>query len=162
MFSLGQSGSFAMLPYSRIAIIIENSVYIESTDPANLPKKTLIAYNTLSNNHDYVLKQMRDTAITMDYGESFTSGQDLSQSLVSGTSNVDIFQLDASYLDTNSIMEKGYALDITEVKGVKEFVDSLYPYLKEACGKDGKIYALPVYMYYDAYTQNKLLLKTLT
>jgi ABC-type glycerol-3-phosphate transport system substrate-binding protein len=161
MFSLGQSGSFAMLPDSRIAIIIENSVYIESTDPANLPKKTLVAYNTLSNNHDYVLKQMRDTAITMDYGESFTSGQDLSQSLVSGTSNVDIFQLDASYLDTNSIMEKGYALDITEVKGVKEFVDSLYPYLKEACGKDGKIYALPVYMYYDAYTQNKLLLKDL-
>ncbi len=161
MFSFYGNDSYVLLPEDRIAITIENSVYIESTDPANLPTKSLVCYNTFSQNHEYVLKQMLDTAITMNDQEFYSNAQELGQVLVSGTNAVDIFQLDLSLIDTNSIINKGYALDITEVEGVKEFVDSLYPYIKEKCIRNDKIYALPVYMYNYAFTQNKQLLKDL-
>lgn len=160
-FSVGASSSYTRLPGNYIALIIQNTVYVESTDPASLPKKSLVVYNGYSNNHDYAVKQMLDTAITMHEGSWFSNAQELGQALVSGSNNIDIFALGGNYMDTNSIINKGYALELSGAKGVSEFVDSLYPYIKDACVRDGKIYALPVYLYHHTYSQNNMLLEEL-
>ena len=157
----GISSGYTVLPGNYIAVIIQNTVYVESTDPSSMPKKSLVVYNGYSSNHDYVAKQMLDTQITMYEGGWFSSAQELGQALVSGTNNIDIFALSGNYMDTNSIINKGYALDLSAAKGVSEFVDSLYPYIKDACVKDGKIYALPVYLYHHTYSQNDMLLEEL-
>lgn len=160
-FSVSGHSSYTRLPGNNIAITTDNAVYVQSTDPANLPTKSLVVYNGYSNCHDYATKQMLDTAITMYDGGWFSSAQELGQALVSGENTIDIFMLDAGRMDLNSILNKGYALDLSAAKGVSEFVDSLYPYIKDACVKDGKIYALPVYLYHHTYSQNDMLLEEL-
>lgn len=53
------------------------------------------------------------------------------------------------------VKEKGSFYPLTEIKGVKEYLDLCFPYIKEAAtGKDGEIWMLPVavtadYMVYD-------------
>ena len=93
-------------------------------------------------------------------GGWFSSAQNWA-SLVSGENNIDIFMLDAGNMDLNSIINKGYALDLYAAKGVSEFVDSLYPYIKDACVKDGKIYAVPTQLIYHTFSQNLLLMEDL-
>ena len=160
-FSVSGHSSYTRLPNNNIALIMNNVLYVQSIDPADLPTKSLVVYNGYSNNHDYATKQMLDTAITMYDGGWFSSAQELGQALVSGENNIDIFMLDAGNMDLNSIINKGYALDLSAAKGVSEFVDSLYPYIKDACVKDGKIYAVPTQLIYHTFSQNLLLMEDL-
>ena len=159
--SLAGNCSYTKLPGGRIAVLIGDAVFIESTDSADLPSKSLNVYNAFSNNNDYAARHMLDTAIIMHEFSWFSSEQELKSALMSGENDADIFTLSSDYIDINSMIDKGYALDISGARGISQFMDSLYPYIKDACVKDGKIYAVPLHLFHRAYLQNSLLLEEL-
>ncbi len=162
-FSFFGSGSeIAFLPENRMAHIIDGDVHITSLNPEDLPEGTLnILGLMLSNSHEKAIKKLPDVSVNVIdfFGDM---GKELSERLVSGGgSDIDIMVASSSETDIKNIINKGYAMDMSDIPGVKEFYDSLYPYYKEVNPDDGKIYALPVWTQFNNYSCNPDLFKKL-
>jgi ABC-type glycerol-3-phosphate transport system substrate-binding protein len=67
--------------------------------------------------------------------------------MTSGDSTFDIFILDLSYQDFQSLLKKGYCMDLSGSAKITEEMGKMYPFLQTAVQKDGKYYAIPTSLY---------------
>ncbi|MDO5021915.1 MAG: ABC transporter substrate-binding protein [Eubacteriales bacterium] len=157
----GETGRIETLSQNRFAYVSGSVVRIISLDPKDLPTKNInILGYIYSQSHEKTLEKMPDIAVKI-LEQDGSMSEMLSKALVSGGMDIDIIVPSATNMDIKSLIEKGYALDLSDIEGVREYYDSLYPYYKEINPQDGKIYALPVQVYFNNFSYNPELLEKL-
>lgn len=82
------------------------------------------------------------TLSTDAYKEYKTTG-DLASDLLLGSFAFDGFLLDSLVHDSQTVMRKGYCLDLSGSQVIQSAMASLHPAFARQCTLDGKIYAVP-------------------
>ena len=138
----------AMLPGGLYAINTWNGLIVRNTDPKYLPTSTLAIYGGYMDNAAMTFSlQYPQVPITFNQNVYFENVQALAQAMVSGDNSFDIYNYDISYQDFNSLMEKGYCMDLSSSPVLTAELAKIYPFLQSAIQRDGKFFALPISMY---------------
>ena len=130
----------------RIAIVDSAEIYVRSTDPAKLPKKSLTVFGGFYDDElkKAVARKMPDVAVNFLEDKWFSSAQELGQALISGEDGIDLLILSPSWMDTNSLFKKGYSEGLNASETITQYMDSIYPVLKKTGVFEDKIYAIPI------------------
>lgn len=140
----------------QIALYDTYGMYLRTPDPAQLTGGTLAIsgyYDTDA--HKKAAAQMDDVPIFFENDAYFNSAQELGQALTAGEKQLDLISVSADWIELDRLMEKGYCYDLSGSKILTDWVNSLYPFLRDTLIKDGKLYAIPVEVYnYDTWGCN--------
>lgn len=90
-----------------------------------------------------------------------TSTDTLLQSMMNRDSSVDIYTLPSNESALQALLNRGYVAELEGSEVISTAMAELYPYIQDACMKDGHIYALPIDGYSDALGINVNCLKKL-
>lgn len=71
---------------------------------------------------------------------------DLSVALVTGSDAFDLMALELSAGNVDSLLDKGYYMDLSGNDSIASYVQNLYPTWQKECMRDGKIVGVPVGM----------------
>ena len=146
-----------MLGSGQLAGITQNKILLISTDASKLPTAELRMYHVYG---DEKVRPLLSDIMFVEV-EEYQDGVSLGQALVSGALQADVMSLDTYSNDPAPMVQKGYLADLQDVPGVKELMDSLYPFLREPFVNDGGIFAIPVRMSSDTYSYSPSNLKEL-
>ncbi|HHT15278.1 MAG TPA: extracellular solute-binding protein [Clostridiales bacterium] len=146
-----------MLGSGQLAGTAQAKVQVISTDGSNLPTAELRMYHVYGD--EKVRASLNDVMFVEV--EEYQDGIALGQALVSGALQVDVLSLYSDYNTPAPLVEKGYLADLQDVPGVKEYMDSLYPFLSEPFTKDGAIYAIPLHLQSDTFGYSPSVMKEL-
>ncbi len=138
----------AMLPGGLYAINTWNGLIVRNTDPEYMPTSSLSIYGGYMDNAAMSFSiRYPQVPVTFNQSVYFENTQALAQAMVSGDNSFDIYNFDISYQDFNSLMEKGYCLDLSSSPVLAAELAKIYPFLQSSIQRDGKFYALPTNMY---------------
>jgi len=138
----------AMLPGGLYAINTWNGLIVRNTDPQYLPTSSLAVYGGYMDAATMAFSlQYPQVPVTFNQNVYFETEQALAQAMTSGDNSFDIYNFDISYLDFNSLMEKGYCTDLSVSPTLSAELAKIYPFLQSAVQRDGKFYALPTSLY---------------
>lgn len=90
-----------------------------------------------------------------------TSTDTLLQSMMNRDSSVDIYALRSNESALQALLNRGYVAELEGSEVISTAMAEMYPYIQDACMKDGHIYALPIEGYSDAMGINVNCLKKL-
>jgi ABC-type glycerol-3-phosphate transport system substrate-binding protein len=137
-----------MLTGGLYAIDTWNGLIVRNTDPQYMPTGTLSIYSGYMDNAamSFSLKYSQ-TPVIFNQNVYFNDEESLAQSMVSADNSFDIYNFDISYQDFQSLMNKGYCVDLSASPTLQSELTKIYPFLQNAIQKDGKFYALPISMY---------------
>lgn len=124
-----------------------NGTFIKNTDPANLPTESLTIYGGYANDATIAFS-IQNPGVALTFSEEYYDGpQALGQAMVSGENALDVFMIDMSYGGLDSMMRKGYCLDLSGNEAITQTVGKMYPFIQNALSIDSKLYAIPLSMY---------------
>ena len=90
-------------------------------------------------------------AFTAEYGDvevvMTQQTQDVVQAMMNRSADVDIYCLSVDSAEYEAVYSRGYMAELTESEELSAFIDSLYPFAREACVKDGELLGVPVEFY---------------
>ena len=92
--------------------------------------------------------------------EYYSDMESLNQAMISGENNLDILFMDYSYSSFIRMMEKGYCMDLSGTPLAAQ-VERMYPVYRDAVSSNGKIYAVPTWVYGSGWRANKNVMKEL-
>ena len=122
------------------------AVVRRNTDPALRSDVRLTVqrnYNPSINNAYY--------AFSAEYGDvdvvMVEQVEDVVQAMMNRSSDVDIYCLGVDSAEYEAVYSRGYMAELTESEELSAFIDSLYPFAREACVKDGELLGVPVEFY---------------
>ena len=125
------------------------AVVRRNTDPALRSDVRLTVqrnYNPSINNAYY--------AFSAEYGDvdvvMVEQVEDVVQAMMNRSSDVDIYCLSVDSAEYEAVYSRGYMAELTESEEMSAFIDSLYPFAREACVKDGELLGVPVEFYVDS------------
>ena len=82
--------------------------------------------------------------------QRYTTTSEFAGAFLTRSFDWDVFSIRTDDAEPDLLMEKGYLLDLSGSEVVREAIDRVYPFIRERCVKDGKIYAVPSHVYvYD-------------
>lgn len=136
-----------MLGSGQLVGTEKTSIQFISTEISKLPTDSLRMYNVHSD--EKVRTKMNDIKFVdiQDYQDNVALGQ----AMVSGSLQMDVLNMQTNANSPIPFVQKGYLANLKDVPGVKEYMNSLYPFLAEPFVKDGAIYAIPVSIYSDNF-----------
>ena len=76
--------------------------------------------------------------------------EDVVQAMMNRSADVDIYCLSVDSAEYEAVYSRGYMAELTESEELSAFIDSLYPFAREACVKDGELLGVPVEFYVDS------------
>lgn len=145
LFSVPVHHRLMLLEPSLSAAVTWDNVYIRSTDPGLLPPEKVGVYGVHDDQlHEAAADRMPEVQVRNLAHAYFPSAQTLSQALLLGDEGIDVFLLYTHRFDVRNLINKGYCADLSGNSTLMEFVDGLYPFIKEACVQDGRLYYVPV------------------
>lgn len=122
------------------------AVVRRNTDPALRSDVRLTVqknYNSSIDNAYY--------AFSAEYGDvdvvMVEQVEDVVQAMMNRSSDVDIYCLSVDSAEYEAVYSRGYMAELTESEELSAFIDSLYPFAREACVKDGELLGVPVEFY---------------
>ena len=122
------------------------AVVRRNTDPALRSDVRLTVqrnYNSSINNAYY--------AFSAEYGDvdvvMVEQVEDVVQAMMNRSSDVDIYCLSVDSAEYEAVYSRGYMAELTQSGELSAFIDSLYPFAREACVKDGELLGVPVEFY---------------
>ncbi len=130
---VGRDVTLDKMPPQRLRII--NSNYVESI-------KT--AYYAFTDKHPEYMVSISD-----NLDEST-----LLQSMMNRDSSVDIYTISSSSSALSALMNRGYLAELGSSEKLTAAVDSLYPFIRDFCKKDGQLYLMPFSGYATGLTMN--------
>ena len=98
--------------------------------------------------------------LTTNASEYYQSTEELTSAMVSGA-GVDVLQMDSGYSPVTQLIDKGYALCLSDDPAIAEIAAKMYPCLTEPFTRDGKLYAVPINMYCDGLGVNQNVMEQL-
>ena len=134
-----------MLASGYCALWGSDGLEIHNMDPAYLPTKTLTIIGSW---RDSAARQFstENPDIPLIFSDDFYSMSELGQAMVSGDATIDVIRSNVQNGFEN-LRDKGYCADLSSSQKLMDYVNSLYPALKDEVLKDGKLYAIPVSIY---------------
>ena len=130
----------------RLMIWGENGVILRNTDPA-LRSETSIrirpyAWTDGLNSALYAFSAEHGdiTVVREDYGDP----SDLLQAMMNRDDRVDLYLMDLDSSAFNAVFDRGFLADLSGNSVLTETVEKMYPYVKDAVMKDGKLLAVPL------------------
>jgi len=79
--------------------------------------------------------------------QGVTDVSEITQAMMTGSSEVDIYFLRVDSAAYRALTRHGYAADLSQIEKIKNLTERMYPAFRDALMKDGKIVALPEYVW---------------
>ena len=127
------------------ALWSSDGLEIHNLDPAYLPTKTLTLIGSWRDAAARKFTQ-ENPDIPLIFSEQYYGMADLGQAMVSGDTTIDVIRTNVEN-GFDNLLEKGYCADLSSSQKLMDYVNSLYPALRDEVMKDGKLYAIPVSVY---------------
>ncbi len=129
-----ENGFYFACDYSDMALI--------NIDPSARPTRQLNVLRSYEQAFEKTVKEFTNThsnveLVIRDYQ------QDIVQSMMSRSSDIDVFVLSISQNDFYPLLERGYMAELTDSQIVSDFVNAMYPKLAKIAKHDGEVVALP-------------------
>lgn len=134
-----------MLGSGYAALWSSESLEIHNLDPAYLPTKTLTLIGSW---RDSAARKFstENPDIPLIFSEQYYGMSELGQAMVSGDTTIDVIRTGVES-GFDNLLSKGYCADLSSSQKLMDYVNSLYPALRDQVMKDGKLYAIPVSVY---------------
>ncbi len=145
----------ALLEGDYLALPYEDGVRIYSTDPKNLMDKPLkIGGQTMDlPMEDFSISHPDIPLSIMNiYPEST---MDLVTHMTGGDAAADVYVLDARTYRLDALDSKGYFADLSGSEAIRDTVQIMYPFMRDALMKDGQTMALPFANKYTVHSFNR-------
>lgn len=104
---------------------------------------TLRLNGILPENATSFVQQHPDVTLSSGIYKDYKTTADLASDLLLGNFNFDVFELNGLVHDRETIMSKGYCLDLSGSEVIQSAIARLHPVFAQQCMVDGKIYAVP-------------------
>lgn len=127
------------------ALWSSDGLEIHNLDPAYLPTKTLTLIGSWRDAAARKFTQ-ENPDIPLIFSEQYYGMADLGQAMVSGDTTIDVIRTNVEN-GFDNLLEKGYCADLSSSQKLMDYVNSLYPALRDEVMKDSKLYAIPVTLY---------------
>ena len=127
------------------ALWSSDGLEIHNLDPAYLPTKTLTLIGSWRDAAARKFTQ-ENPDIPLIFSEQYYGMAQLGQAMVSGDTTIDVIRTSVAN-GFDNLLEKGYCADLSSSQKLMDYVNSLYPALRDEVMKDGKLYAIPVSVY---------------
>ncbi len=127
------------------ALWSSDGLEIHNLDPAYLPTKTLTLIGSWRDAAARKFTQ-ENPDIPLIFSEQYYGMAQLGQAMVSGDTTIDVIRTSVAN-GFDNLLEKGYCADLSSSQKLMDYVNSLYPALRDEVMKDGKLYAIPVSIY---------------
>ena len=127
------------------ALWSSDGLEIHNLDPAYLPAKTLTLIGSWRDAAARKFTQ-ENPDIPLIFSEQYYGMAQLGQAMVSGDTTIDVIRTSVAN-GFDNLLEKGYCADLSSSQKLMDYVNSLYPALRDEVMKDGKLYAIPVTLY---------------
>ena len=127
------------------ALWSSDGLEIHNLDPAYLPTKTLTLIGSWRDAAARKFTQ-ENPDIPLIFSEQYYGMADLGQAMVSGDTTIDVIRTNVEN-GFDNLLKKGYCADLSSSQRLMDYVNSLYPALRDEVMKDGKLYAIPVTLY---------------
>lgn len=127
------------------ALWSSDGLEIHNLDPAYLPTKTLTLIGSWRDAAARKFTQ-ENPDIPLIFSEQYYGMAQLGQAMVSGDTTIDVIRTNVEN-GFDNLLEKGYCADLSSSQKLMDYVNSLYPALRDEVMKDGKLYAIPVTLY---------------
>lgn len=79
--------------------------------------------------------------------DDYFSANAIIGSLMTRDATYDIMKVSTSSVDVAQIIDRGYALPMEDSEIIADYVNSLYPALRDMVTRDGKVYAVPLFLH---------------
>ena len=135
----------AALPGSRLAVASRDNVFVKSANPESYASQTQLNL-LVSTDNPFGLNEAMNQAdgILLKTDMRSLDALEFAQLLLTGESDYDLFWVKLHGVDLDSLIKKGYAADLSQSSTLQAAHRQLYPFLQEACGQEGRAYALPM------------------
>ena len=138
-----------MLKDGFVLIQLFSSLIVKNTDPAQRGSIQLRikggGMNTVTN-AIYELNNTRgDISVVAETDWTFES--DLLQAMMNRDAHTDIYMLSYQSNEFNALYNRGYLIDLSSNEKIAANTARMYPYIQDALKQDGKIIAVPAYVY---------------
>ncbi len=78
--------------------------------------------------------------------EYITTTDEMNGKLLTGEFTYDVFKIATMYGDPQSVMKKGFCLDLSGSAVIQEAIGRMWPGIAAQCMRDGRIYAVPTHI----------------
>lgn len=147
----GNSTSLGMMLGNNYAIYSSlnsfSNLFIRSTDPSQMPESALTIAGGWADNASIKASKAIGNVPLVFPETYYSTAEEIVQSMTGSQSVVDIYVLSTAYTGLSSLLDKGYAYDLSGNAGAVDFVSSLYPIYKNYLMRDGKVLGLPMSSY---------------
>ncbi len=119
------------------------SVYVRNIDPTYMSEKVLRISGAYSDDTIRAFQAAYpDIPVVLADGELYNA-ETISQNMVSGSENIDLFVISLSYGGFESLRDKRYVGDLSQSAVLVSAADRMYPQFTQPLYKDGRLIALP-------------------
>ena len=127
------------------------TVRICPVDAGEAPRLIVVGSLNEYGVREYTLPDFSEFSAAHSNAEITTSAQpatfdDLAFALLSGSDAFDLMALELSWGNVDSLLEKGYFVDLSGNDSIAAYAQNLYPTWQKECVRDGKIVGVPVGM----------------
>ena len=132
-----------------LLIWTNNAVLLRNTDPAQRSSITIRAdisgWNTAATDAVYAMNETRgDVAVLLQ--SDYTRDFDMMQAMMNRDSYMDIYMIYCSGANYTALQNRGFIKELNSSEQISTDTARMYPYIREALMKDGKIYGVPLYV----------------
>ena len=147
--SLYSLGNPALNLGGKIVVADTNAraLYLRNPDPAQLPKHTLAVSGYYDTDEGKMAAAKMGDVPVFYTNDWFNTAQELGQALAAGENQIDLMCVSLSWMDFDRLASKGYCYDLSGSSKLMEFMNKLYPCIRDSVMYDGKLMAIPVEAY---------------
>lgn len=139
--------SAALLPGSLYVLNTPDGLIVRNTNSQATSTGTLSIYGgQLEPASTTFTQKYPQTPVTYNADADYTNTDTLVQTMISGDNSYDIYGLLIQYQDLQNLIEKGYCQDLSVSPEIGAEIANMYPFIQDTVSKDGKVYAVPVFM----------------
>ena len=120
-----------------------------NTDPAQRAPKRLTVYDTYSDAVESAYYAFANRYGDVEVVVTAQAG-DILQAMLTRSAAVDVYCLGASSEEYDALYRRGFLPALSDVESAAELVENCYPFVREACMKDGEVVAVPTQLHLNA------------
>ncbi|MBR2823345.1 MAG: hypothetical protein IKE24_06655 [Clostridia bacterium] len=140
-----------------LAVYRYDGAVIRNTDPSQRGAVTIriqpFTWSSGANAAYYAFTNERGdiSVIREENGDMST----LLQSMMNQDDRIDLYTIDSSSSVYSAIYNRGFMGSLEGSEKIRNLIGQMYPFIQEACQKDGQLVAIPISMYGDAFGYHK-------
>ena len=142
--------SMMLLPDGFLLMWNYRAVMLKNTDPSQRGGITLrvmdTQYTGSINDAAFEMSNARGD-LSVILAQNYNYNTDVLQAMMNHDAENDIYVLSYEGNDFKALRERGYLMDLSDVPLIAESTERMYPCIRDAVKKDGKIIGVPVSMY---------------